>query len=129
AVADMYRNGGLTTEEFLLGDEDALAQDATEQQLANSLADNVGTAQINQNATEHLEGEQANKSEALAEAAKEAEEKAAEEERKKREEEERLERLEQQRIEEAEATAQAAAEAAAAAAAAGIDAEELEEEV
>ncbi|HJF14777.1 MAG TPA: NlpC/P60 family protein [Enteractinococcus helveticum] len=129
AVADMYRNGGLTTEEFLLGDEDALAQDATEQHLANSLAADVDTAQAKHNAAEHFEGEQANRSEALAEAAKEAEEKAAEEERKKREEQERLERLEQQRREEAEAAEQAAAAAAAAAQDAGFDPDALVEEV
>ena len=105
AVADMYRNGSLTTEEFLLGDEDALAQDATEQQLANSLAGDVDTAQQNQNAAQHLEGEATNKSEAAKEAAKKAQEIADEEERKKREEQERLERLEQQR-QEAEAEAQ-----------------------
>ena len=129
AVADMYRNGSLTTEEFLLGDEDALAQDATEQQLANALAGDAGTAQINQNAAEHLDGEKANKADAAEEAAKKAEEKAAEEERRQREEQERLERLEQQRIAEQEAAAEARAQANAAAQAAGINLNELEEEV
>ena len=129
AAADMYRNGSLTTEEFLLGDDDALAQDATEQQLANSLAGNVGTAQMNQDAAEHLEGEKTSKSDALDQAAKDAEQKAAEEERKQREEQERLERLEQQRQAEREAAEQATARANAAAEAAGINADELREEV
>ncbi|GAA4106482.1 C40 family peptidase [Enteractinococcus coprophilus] len=121
AVADMYRNGSLTTEEFLLGDEDALAQDATEQQLANSLAGDVGTAQQNQNAAKHLEGEATNKSEAAEEAAKKAQEKAEEEERKKREEQERLERLEQQRLEAAAEAQRLREETAAALAASGSD--------
>lgn len=128
AVADMYRNGGLSTEEFLFGDEDALSQDATQQQLTNSLNGDVATAQQQQHAAEHLEGEKTSKAEAAAKAAKEAEAKAEEEARKLREEEERRERLEQQRLA-AEAEAEQLRQAAAARAeTAGLNFNELEEE-
>lgn len=133
AVADMYRNGGLTTEEFLLGDdEDALADAARGQQLAEGLAGQAGTSQTEQQGQEHLAGEAASKSEALDEAEEQAKAKAEEEERLRRE----AEAAERER-EEAEAARLAALEqeddrqtqAAASAEEAGLNLDELEEEV
>ena len=77
AVADMYRNGGLSTEEFLLGDdEEALADAARGQQLADSLTDDAENSQLNAQGAEHLEGEQAAKADALEEAEQKAQEAA-----------------------------------------------------
>lgn len=127
AVADMYRNGGLSTEEFLLGDEDALGNNATEEQLATALAGEAGDSEYQKNASEHAEGEAASKDEAAQQAKDKADKAAAEEERKKREREEaeqrRLAALQEQ--EEARVAAAAALEEAQAA----ETVEDLEEEV
>lgn len=134
AVADMYRNGGLTTEEFLLGDEDALAQDATEQHLANALTDQVGDNEFAANANEHLEGENAAKADALEEAAEEQQRKADEEarlERERQEAERQREAAEAARLAEIEEAEQRRAEVETAAVEGGIEdpVETLEEEV
>src|SRR5690625_6097083 len=78
AVADMYRNGGLSTEEFLLGDEDALGNNATEEQLATALAGEAGDSEYQKNASEHAEGEAASKDEAAQQAKEKADKAAAE---------------------------------------------------
>lgn len=94
AVADMYRNGGLSTEEFLLGDDDeALADAARGQQLAESLTGEAENSQLTAQGADHLESEAQSKSDAAEEAAKVAEEKAAEEQRRQEE----LERQERER--------------------------------
>ena len=134
AVADMYRNGGLTTEEFLLGDEDALAQEATEQHLANALTDQVGGNEFTANANEHLEGEASAKADALQEAADEKQRKADEEARLAREREEaerQREAAEAARLAEIEQAEERRNEVATTATAGGIEdpVEVLEEEV
>lgn|GEM_PF-642179 len=105
AVADMYRNGGLSTEEFMLGDEDALSANALNQQINDGLASDADDSEANSNAHSHLSDNQDAKSDALADAQREAEEREAEEERERQrlaeEEAERQaeqERQEQQRI-------------------------------
>src|SRR5699024_9571703 len=75
AVADMYRNGGLSTEEFLLGDdEDALANASRKEQVTDGLAGNADASQLNAQGAEHL----ANESEARRDATEDAEAKAQE---------------------------------------------------
>src|SRR5699024_7076352 len=80
AVADMYRNGGLSTEEFMLGDEDALSANALNQQINDGLASDADDSEANSNAHSHLSDNQDAKSDALADAQREAEEREAEEE-------------------------------------------------
>ena len=108
AVADMYRNGGLSTEEFMLGDEDALSANALNQQINDGLASEAGDSDANSNARSHLsdnEDAKADAAESAENKAEEAAEKEAAEERERQrlaeEEAERQaeqERQEQQRI-------------------------------
>ena len=101
AVADMYRNGGLSTEEFLLGDdEDALANASRNEQLTDGLASGADAAQIDAQSTEHV----ANESEDRADAVEDAEAKAQEAADREAEEQEA------QRILEEEEAARLAAE-------------------
>jgi cell wall-associated NlpC family hydrolase len=75
AVADMYRNGGLSTEEFLLGDdEDALANASRNEQVTDGLAGNADASQLNAQGAEHL----ANEAETRRDATEDAEAKAQE---------------------------------------------------
>lgn len=132
AVADMYRNGGLSTEEFLLGDdEDALANASRNEQVTDGLAGNADASQLNSQGAEHL----ANEAEARRDATEDAEAKAQEAAEREAAE------AEAQRILEEEAAARLAAEqdrhneelegVTSAAQAAGLPdtAEDLEDEV
>src|SRR5690625_156557 len=126
AVADMYRNGGLSTEEFLLGDDDeALADAARGQQLAESLTDDADASQLNAQGAEHLEGEASSKADAAEDAAEDQQRKAEELERQRAEEEARLEAAEQERLAAQEEERERQQEAVARANEAGLDGEGL----
>ena len=93
AVADMYRNGGLSTEEFLLGDdEDALANASRNEQVTDGLASNADASQLNAQGVEHL----AQENEAYQDAAEAAEAKAQEAAAQEAAEEEAQRRLEEE---------------------------------
>lgn len=101
AAADMYRNGGLTTEEFMLGDDDALRNEQNRQHNADDLAAQAGEGQRGENENDAL----ADNEDDRANAAEEAEQKAreqAEAEARAEAEQERLAAAERQREEDEE---------------------------
>lgn len=103
AAADMYRNGGLSTEEFMLGDEDALRTEQNSQQIAGGLTDQAASGEYKENAHNALDDNEGERADALSDAEEEAKAKAEAEEREREraaEERERAAELERKREEE-----------------------------
>ncbi|MDN6351337.1 MAG: hypothetical protein L0J69_06660, partial [Yaniella sp.] len=96
AAADMYRNGGLSTEEFMLGDEDALRAEQDGQQVAEGFTGQAANSKYGANAAKAVSDNDAELAEAKQEAADQAEAEAEAEQRRLDEEAEQL-REEQER--------------------------------
>src|SRR5699024_4815313 len=73
AAADMYRNGGLNTEEFMLGDEDALRAEQHGQQVAEGFTGQAANSKYGANAAKAVSDNDAELAEAKQEAADQAE--------------------------------------------------------
>lgn len=100
AAADMYRNGGLSTEEFMLGDEDALRTEQNSQQIAGGLTDQAASGEYNENAHNALNDNEGERADAEEESAQKAQDKA--DAVQQRLEEEEAQRLADQQEERAE---------------------------
>ncbi|GAA2033502.1 hypothetical protein GCM10009720_12550 [Yaniella flava] len=96
AAADMYRNGGLSTEEFMLGDEDALRAEQNGQQVAEGLTGQAGNSQYQDDAQNAVADNEDDRAQAAKDAAEQAEAEAEAEQQRLVEEEAQREREEQE---------------------------------
>lgn len=99
AVADMYRNGGLSTEEFMLGDEDALRAEQNGQQIAQGLTGQASDSEYAANSNNAISENDAERAQAQQDAADDAQAKAEAEQR-------RLEEQKARELEEAQQEAE-----------------------
>ena len=96
AAADMYRNGGLSTEEFMLGDEDALRAEQNGQQIAEGLSGQAGDSQYRDDAQAAVAGNEEELAKARQDAANEAQAEADAAEQLRQEQEAQQAREEQE---------------------------------